>query len=282
MRRRQAGNYKGKAVYIVGGLALCSIVGMLGLYMYQSNQSPSKPDVVDLNEVADAQDNTTAEPNTDDTKKNETTESTDTSSSLSTDQKKEDETKKTPDTTKSSDMDTSEEPTNTETKPEETTPETTEQENTAPATQETSASATSVSFSENESLSWPVSGNVLMNYSMDATIYFATLDQYKYNPAIVIQSSVNTNVLSATDGIVESIANNEETGLTMTVNLGNGYKAVYGQLKESQVNEGDYVKKGAILGFVNEPTKYYSTEGTNLYFEMLKDDQPINPTDFLE
>ena len=29
---------------------------------------------------------------------------------------------------------------------------------------------------------WPVSGTVLMNYSMDKTVYFATLDQYKYNP----------------------------------------------------------------------------------------------------
>ena len=34
-----------------------------------------------------------------------------------------------------------------------------------------------------------VSGTVLMNYSMDKTVYFATLDQYKYNPALVISGA---------------------------------------------------------------------------------------------
>ena len=32
-----------------------------------------------------------------------------------------------------------------------------------------------LSFSEKDVLLWPVDGNVLMNYSMDHTIYFATL-----------------------------------------------------------------------------------------------------------
>ena len=27
----------------------------------------------------------------------------------------------------------------------------------------------------------------LMNYSMDKTVYFSTLDQFKYNPALVIE-----------------------------------------------------------------------------------------------
>lgn len=140
----------------------------------------------------------------------------------------------------------------------------------------------SVSFSTDEKMMWPVSGNVLLNYSMDSTIYFATLNQYKYNPALVIQGDVNTKVLSASDAIIEDIYTDTETGITIKADLGNGYKALYGQLKETTVNIGDKVDKGAILGYISEPTKYYSIEGSNLYFEITKDSVPVNPLSFLE
>ena len=40
-------------------------------------------------------------------------------------------------------------------------------------------------FVESSGLLRPVSGEVLMSYSMDKSVYFATLDQYKYNPAVI-------------------------------------------------------------------------------------------------
>ena len=43
-------------------------------------------------------------------------------------------------------------------------------------------------FSETEKLAWPVMGNVILGYSMETTTYFPTLEQYKCNPANVIQS----------------------------------------------------------------------------------------------
>ena len=68
----------------------------------------------------------------------------------------------------------------------------------------------------------------------------------------------------------------------MTVDMGDGYSARYGQLKEVPKNQGDYVDSGEILGYVSEPTKYYSVEGSNLYFQLLKDNQPVNPMEYLE
>ena len=43
-----------------------------------------------------------------------------------------------------------------------------------------------VNFTDNDTLTWPVAGNVILDYSMDSSIYFPTLKQYKYNPALVI------------------------------------------------------------------------------------------------
>lgn len=132
-------------------------------------------------------------------------------------------------------------------------------------------------FDENSALDWPVAGTVLLDYSMDASIYFPTLNVYKYNPALVIGAEVGSQVAAAADGVVESIEVLSETGTTMTVNAGNGYQIVYGQLKEVPVAVGDTVEAGTLLGYVSEPTKYYCEEGSNLYFKMMKDGEPVDP-----
>ena len=59
--------------------------------------------------------------------------------------------------------------------------------------------------------------------------------------------------------------------------MGNKYTAVCGQLKEMQVKENEYVKEGQVLGYVAEPTKYYSVEGANIFFEITHEDKAIDP-----
>ena len=137
-------------------------------------------------------------------------------------------------------------------------------------------------FTEDSRMLWPVNGNVLMSFSMDKSVYFSTLDQYKYNPALIISGTLNDNVIAAAPGIVKSIDSLRETGTTVTVDMGNGYECLYGQLKEVKVKVGDYIEAKDVIGYVNEPTKYYSVEGANLYFEMRKDGQPVNPLDYME
>lgn len=139
-----------------------------------------------------------------------------------------------------------------------------------------------LSFSNSSSLLWPVDGDVILNYSMDKSIYFSTLNQYKYHPAIVISAPVGSEVQCAARGKVSKITVDEETGTTLYMELGDGYEAVYGQLKEVSVQEGDTVETGALLGYVSEPTKYYTLEGSNLYFQLTKDGEPVNPMNFIE
>ena len=117
--------------------------------------------------------------------------------------------------------------------------------------------------------------------SMDKTVYFSTLDQYKYNPAVIIAGAEGDQVISATSGIVKSIDITAETGTTVNVDIGNGYELFYGQLKEVPVKVGDPVEAKTVLGYVSQPTKYYSVEGCNVYFEMRKDGQPVNPVEYM-
>ena len=160
----------------------------------------------------------------------------------------------------------------------------TEQTDTATEAENVSASASAVTklnFSEDTLMEWPVNGNILIDYSMDNTTYFPTLDQYRLSSGIAVQAVQGAPVQSAVNGKVLTIAQDAQTGTTVTMELGNGYQAIYGQLTDLQVEQGDTVKKGTTIGYIGTPTKYYSKEGSNLYFAMKKDGKPIDPIVYL-
>ena len=142
--------------------------------------------------------------------------------------------------------------------------------------------AAELHFDAQAGLVWPVEGAVILDYSMDQTVYFSTLDQYKYNPAVIISGNVNDKVKAAANGKITDISTNEVTGCTVTMDLGDGYTAVYGQLKEVPYEAGAYLEAGNTIGFVSEPTKYYSLEGSNVYFALEKDGEPVDPVEFFQ
>ncbi len=163
---------------------------------------------------------------------------------------------------------------------------TAEQETNAPAakagTDKSAATSLVLNFSDTTRMTWPIRGNVVLDYSMESTIYFPTLDQYKCNPGLVIQGDVSTPVVAPANAKVQKISSNEEIGSYVVLNMGNSYTAICGQLKELQVVENEYVKEGQVLGYVAEPTKYYSIEGSNVFFELSHDDKAIDPLDYMQ
>ena len=131
-------------------------------------------------------------------------------------------------------------------------------------------------------MTWPVQGSLLMDYAMDHTVYHQTLELYKVSPAIVIQGEVGTHVTTPAVGLVQELGWDEEIGNFLRIDLGNGYEAIIGQLENITVQPGQYVAPGNILGTVAQPTKYYSVEGPNVYFQLNKDGAAIDPTEYLE
>jgi septal ring factor EnvC (AmiA/AmiB activator) len=130
-------------------------------------------------------------------------------------------------------------------------------------------------------LVWPLEGSVLMNYSMDQSIYFATLDQYKRNPALIISAKEGTAVAAAAAGTITEISSDAKTGETIRMDIGDGYTLIYGQLQDLKYNEGAHLDAGDVMGSVAAATKYYALEGNNLYFAMEKDGSPVDPTEYL-
>ncbi|MDD3138520.1 MAG: M23 family metallopeptidase [Lachnospiraceae bacterium] len=281
--------FKGKGYYMllfVGVIAIAA-VALIGS-QFSSNQNTEDQEYVDLNDtdtdIAAADDDKTAENNpvsegiannasdsTNDTAANDVA----TQDVASNEVEYEDYSAETGDSTEQAQATDSEEVAQAEDAAVETAGSVVQPDN--------SAAIGALSFKADDGLLWPVQGNVIMNYSMDHTIYFATLMQYKCNPAIILDAEVGTEVKAAADGIITEIVENEETGYTITMNIGNNYNLVYGQLNKDSVSlkVGDSVNEGDVIGTISEPTKYYSVEGSNLFFEVTENDQTVNPMLYL-
>ena len=139
-------------------------------------------------------------------------------------------------------------------------------------------------FDVDKGLSWPINGDVLLKYSADQVVYFKTLEQFRTNPALIIDAKIGAEVNSAATGIITSIKKVDETGVTVTVNIGSGYNLIYGQMEKDSLKfkVGDVVNKGDVLGTVAKPTMYYSVEGSNLYFMVEKDNDSVDPLTLLK
>ena len=246
---------------IVNGVLLAAIIA-LGITLFQSKPQTKEavPETENTEELAEAEEEPSVDADTNDVQAN-LEESAETSDEDSEPSVTEEETPvETEATTDNPDSETSSEE----------------------ETQSTSASVLpQVNFTEASLMQWPVEGELMMDYSMENTTYFSTLDQYKLNPAIVVKAVVGAPVKAASNGTITSIADTAKTGTTLTMDMGNGYQSVYGQLTDLLVEEGQTVKEGTILGYIAEPSKYYSIEGSSLYFAMTKDDQPIDPITYL-
>lgn len=138
------------------------------------------------------------------------------------------------------------------------------------------------SFRDGDTLQWPIVGEVLLNYSMDKAIYFPTMQQYRYNPSVVIAAKEGDTITAAADATVKKIYHDVQTGNTVLFDLGDGYELTYGQLTDITLEEGQQVKAGDVVGKVAEPTIFYSVEGSNVYFKMTKDGEPVNPLEMVE
>ena len=140
----------------------------------------------------------------------------------------------------------------------------------------------SVTYNGTSKLTWPIKGNIILPYSVNSTIYFESLDQYRINKGILIEAKEGDEVKAVRKAKVREIKKSAEYGQTVLMDLGNEYTATCGQLKEITAVPGEYLEAGQVFGYVAEPTKYYSVEGVNVFFELKHQEKAIDPLDQME
>ena len=277
-------NKKRKFRLLLGGILTLALVATCGIvYQSGSKSTPNEKELVMENEEDSVDQAIKTEEREDPEEETADANTSNVEGTRDVEEEAASETNETDQTEDTQDQDASSQDTGTEENA-------ADQEEAAQDTEEASAQITEqvetamapdLNFTESSLMEWPVSGQVVIDYNMDNTVYFPTLNVYKTSPAIAISAEVGTPVMAVANGQILSIMENEETGTTVTVDMGNGYQAIYGQLKDVPFQAEEYVSAGAVLGYVNDPTKYYTKEGANLYFALQKDGTPLDPLQYL-
>jgi septal ring factor EnvC (AmiA/AmiB activator) len=137
-------------------------------------------------------------------------------------------------------------------------------------------------FDGTADLMWPLNGNIIIPFSMDTTVYFETLNEYKCNPGLVIEATTGDIVQSVYKSLITEVGSTVEYGNYVKTSLGNGYEVMYAGLADINVSVNQVVEAGVTIGTIAEPTRYFTAEGPNLYFTITKDGVPVDPSSVIE
>jgi len=138
-------------------------------------------------------------------------------------------------------------------------------------------------FTEDDRLVWPVYGEIIMPFSMNALVYDPTLDQFRTNDNLRITAPEGEPVRAGADGRVVAVGRNVIRGNYVIIDHGDGWKSTYGQLMENiLVSEGDIVRASQVIGGVGQPSMFGSLNGTHVHLRITRDNEPMNPYELLQ
>lgn len=130
---------------------------------------------------------------------------------------------------------------------------------------------------------WPVIGEVVKEYAIDDLVYSKTLDMWRTHPGIDILADIDDEVLAVQDGKVIAIEEDSFYGNTVKIEHDDGYVSIYSNLGETyDLRKGSKIKQGEAIGKVGFSSQGEIEDKIHLHFEILKDNEWVNPLDILE
>ena len=128
----------------------------------------------------------------------------------------------------------------------------------------------------------PVEGNTVTGFSKDKLLYNETMRDWRTHDGIDIAAEAGTAVAAAKAGTVESVAADPVMGMTVVIRHEDKYETVYSSLTDMpEVEAGDSVTAGQVIGYVGESAASESALGPHLHFSVLNDGTPVDPETFL-
>lgn len=129
----------------------------------------------------------------------------------------------------------------------------------------------------------PLNGEVVTAFSVDQLVYNETLADWRTHDGIDIAAVQGTTVLSASSGTVSAVTDDPLMGTTVTIRHDGGYETTYANLQaRPNVEAGETVSAGQIIGAVGRTAAAESAQGPHLHFSVTKDGQPVDPNEYLK
>ena len=129
---------------------------------------------------------------------------------------------------------------------------------------------------------WPVKGEVLRTFSVEALAYDVTMGDWRTHSGIDIAADPGIKVLAAGEGEVVDVYSDAMMGTTVVVQQPDGVTAVYSNLgEETAVLPGDAVNTGGVLGTVGSTALAESGMEPHLHLALMVNGEYMDPLAYL-
>jgi len=110
-----------------------------------------------------------------------------------------------------------------------------------------------------------------------------TLGHWHFHTGLDMKADAGASVMACLDGTVENVVTGDRLdGTSVTIAHDNGLKTVYTFIEaKTGLKKGDKVKKGDVIGTIAEANGSEYLVGPHLHFEVFKNGEQVDPTDFL-
>ena len=127
----------------------------------------------------------------------------------------------------------------------------------------------------------PLTGETVTGFSMDKLLYNETMRDWRTHDGIDIAADAGAAVAAAKAGTVESVTADPIMGTTVVIRHADKWETVYSSLTDMpEVEAGDEVTAGQVIGYAGETAASESALGTHLHFTVLNDGTPVDPETF--
>lgn len=130
---------------------------------------------------------------------------------------------------------------------------------------------------------YPVEGEIIKNYAKENLVFSETLQEWTTHNGIDIKAERTSVVKAAEEGTILAIKNDPRYGLTVIIEHEDGYKTIYSNLLTAEfVVEDEKVNKGQSIGTVGNSAVFEIADEAHLHFEILKDNENLDPKAYLK
>ena len=127
----------------------------------------------------------------------------------------------------------------------------------------------------------PVQGEVFRGHSTTELTYYPTLNQYMTHKGIDILAPEGTEVCAAAEGLVSKVMDDKALGKTVWIAHPGEIITVYSNLNEEiDVEEGDTVTKGQIIGKSGNTSLFERSDEPHVHVEVMVKGEPADPADY--
>lgn len=129
---------------------------------------------------------------------------------------------------------------------------------------------------------WPVKGEVLRAWSVEALSYDETMGDWRTHDGVDIASAAGTQVMAPAGGTVSDLYTDDLMGTTVVILHADGVMSTCSNLASVPTVEiGDTVRTGDVIGSVGTSAIAESREAAHLHLSMTKDGVSVDPLAYL-